>query len=83
MGQGKQAMSAAAQQQLEKMLPNKSPLTSALAAKALIHFHDLPENPVLELLISSYGGHCSFLKNWNFDSAAEDLILERLGTARG
>ena len=41
-------------------------------------FHDLPDNPVLELLISTYGGHCSFLKNWKFDSAAEDLILERL-----
>jgi len=40
-------------------------------------FHDLPDNPFLELLISRYGGHCSFLKNWNFDSAAEDLILER------
>ncbi|MEE4219174.1 MAG: alpha/beta fold hydrolase [Xanthomonadales bacterium] len=41
-------------------------------------FHDLPESPALELLISNYGGHCSFLKNWKFDSAAEDLILERL-----
>ncbi len=40
-------------------------------------FHDLPENPVLELLISDYGGHCSYLKNWRFDSAAEDLVLER------
>ena len=41
-------------------------------------FHELPDNPVLELLISRYGGHCSYLKNWNFDSAAEDLILERI-----
>ncbi|MBT8049682.1 MAG: alpha/beta fold hydrolase [Gammaproteobacteria bacterium] len=40
-------------------------------------FHDLPDNPNLELLISRYGGHCSFLKNWNYDSAAEDLVLER------
>ena len=40
-------------------------------------FHELPDNPVLELLISRYGGHCSFMKNWRFDSAAEDLILER------
>ena len=40
-------------------------------------FHELPDNPSLELLISRYGGHCSFLKNWDFDSASEDLILER------
>jgi predicted alpha/beta-fold hydrolase len=40
-------------------------------------FHDLPDNPCLELLISLHGGHCSFLKNWKFDSLAEDLILER------
>jgi predicted alpha/beta-fold hydrolase len=40
-------------------------------------FHDLPDNPWLELLISLHGGHCSFLKNWKFDSLAEDLILER------
>ena len=43
-------------------------------------FHELPENPALELLISRYGGHCSYLKNWQFDSAAEDLILERFTT---
>ena len=40
-------------------------------------FYGLPDNPVLELLISGYGGHCGFLKNWGFDSAAEDLILQR------
>lgn len=40
-------------------------------------FHELPDNPLLELLISRYGGHCAYLKNWSFDSAAEDLILER------
>lgn len=40
-------------------------------------FYDLPANPALELMISNYGGHCSFLKNWDFDSVAEDLILER------
>lgn len=43
-------------------------------------FHDLPDNPSLELLISLYGGHCSFLKNWKFDSLAEDLILERFNS---
>lgn len=40
-------------------------------------FHELPENPALELLISRYGGHCSFLKNWRFESLAEDLMAER------
>lgn len=40
-------------------------------------FHTLPGNSCLELLIALKGGHCSFLKNWNFDSLAEDLILER------
>lgn len=40
-------------------------------------FHELPENPALELLISRYGGHCSFLKNWRFESLAEDLLAER------
>lgn len=40
-------------------------------------FHKLPDNPVLELLISDYGGHCSFLKNWRFESLAEDLMAER------
>ena len=40
-------------------------------------FHELPDNPHLELLISNYGGHCSFLKNWRFESLAEDLIAER------
>jgi len=46
-------------------------------------FHDLPDNPQLELLISRYGGHCSFLKNWSYDSAAEDLVLERFEAMAG
>ena len=40
-------------------------------------FHRLPDNPGLELLISRYGGHCGFLKNWKLESLAEDLIAER------
>ena len=40
-------------------------------------FWELPRNPDLELIISDYGGHCSFLKNWQFESIAEDLIEER------
>ncbi len=33
--------------------------------------------PGIELLVSAHGGHCGFLKNWQFDSIAEDLIAER------
>jgi len=40
-------------------------------------FAFLPENPLLEVIISDYGGHCGFLKNWKLDSMAEDLIAER------
>ena len=40
-------------------------------------FEDLPDNPALELIISPYGGHCGFLKNWKLESLSEDLILQR------
>ncbi len=40
-------------------------------------FQHLPENPCLELVISQYGGHCGFLKNWKLESMAEDLIVEK------
>jgi len=40
-------------------------------------FEHLPENDFLELVISKYGGHCGFLKNWKLESMAEDLILDR------
>ena len=40
-------------------------------------FHALPDNPRLELIITRYGGHCSFLRNWRFESLAEDLITQR------
>ena len=44
-------------------------------------FHQLPNNPRIEPVITRYGGHCSFLKNWRFDSLAEDLIERRFGEA--
>jgi predicted alpha/beta-fold hydrolase len=44
-------------------------------------FHALPDNPRLELIVTRYGGHCSFLKNWRFDSLAEDLIGARFSRA--
>jgi len=40
-------------------------------------FEELPDNPCLELIITKYGGHCGFLKNWKLESMAEDLIAER------
>ena len=40
-------------------------------------FHELPDLPGLELIISEYGGHCGFLKDWGMGSMAEDLIAER------
>jgi predicted alpha/beta-fold hydrolase len=41
----------------------------------------LPDNPNLEVIISRYGGHCGFLKNWKLESMAEDLIASRFLTA--
>jgi predicted alpha/beta-fold hydrolase len=41
-------------------------------------FRDLPENEHIELLVSRYGGHCAFLKNWKMDSWADDVIVERV-----
>jgi len=39
---------------------------------------DLPENENIELLVTRYGGHCAFLKNWKMESWADDIILERV-----
>jgi len=41
-------------------------------------FQDLPENENIELLVTRYGGHCAFLKNWKMDSWADDLIIARM-----
>ena len=46
-------------------------------------FDHLPDNPCLELIVSKYGGHCGFLKNWKLESMAEDLIVERFLQATG
>jgi predicted alpha/beta-fold hydrolase len=40
-------------------------------------FAGLPDLPWLEVLVSPYGGHCGFLRNWQLESMADDLILER------
>lgn len=39
-------------------------------------FGQLRDLPNLELRVAAYGGHCGFLKNWRFESAAEDLVTE-------
>jgi len=53
-------------------------LTSADDPVVPVHdFEELPENPCLELIVTKYGGHCGFLKNWKMESMAEDLIVER------
>lgn len=41
-------------------------------------FLDLPENEYIELLVTRYGGHCGFIKNWKMESWADDVIVERI-----
>jgi len=41
-------------------------------------FQDLPENGNIEFLVSRYGGHCAFLKNWKMESWADDVIIDRV-----
>ena len=35
-------------------------------------------NENIELLVTRYGGHCAFLKNWKMESWADDVIVERV-----
>jgi predicted alpha/beta-fold hydrolase len=46
-------------------------------------FRTLPEIPALEVIITRYGGHCGFLKNWKMESLAEDLIAGKFQAAAG
>jgi len=46
-------------------------------------FKALQGLPNLDLRVSARGGHCGFLRNWRFDSAAEDLIAEAFALAPG
>lgn len=41
-------------------------------------FQTLPKNGNIELLVTRYGGHCAFLKNWKMDSWADDLVIDRV-----
>jgi len=66
----------------QRLAPLKVPATILTAADdpvvPVADFADLPDNPALEVIISPYGGHCGFLKNWRLESLAEDLIEQRL-----
>ena len=46
-------------------------------------FEDLPDNENIELLVTRYGGHCAFLKNWKMESMADDVIVERVSGSAG
>jgi len=39
--------------------------------------HTLPDNPLLDVQVTQFGGHCGYLKNWRLDSWAEDFIAGR------
>jgi len=41
-------------------------------------FTDLPDNDNIEFLVTRYGGHCAFLKNWKMECWADDLIVARM-----
>lgn len=65
----------------QRLAPLKVPATVLTSADDPVvpvgDFKSLPENLSLELIISPYGGHCGFLKNWKLESLSEDLILQR------
>jgi predicted alpha/beta-fold hydrolase len=41
-------------------------------------FRELPDNENIELLVTRFGGHCAFLKNWKMESLADDIIVNRV-----
>lgn len=63
-----------------RLLDLKIPSTLLTAADDPVvpvgDFMNLPDIEPLEVLVSPYGGHCGFLKNWKLESMAEDLILQ-------
>ena len=46
-------------------------------------FEELQGLSNLDLRVSARGGHCGFLRNWRFESAAENLIVETFSLAPG
>lgn len=71
----------------ERLAPLKTPSTVLTSADDPVvpvsDFTNLPANPQLDILVTQYGGHCGFLKNWKLESLAEDVILERVERASG
>ncbi|HLF32114.1 MAG TPA: alpha/beta fold hydrolase [Xanthomonadales bacterium] len=71
----------------DRLLPLNVPTTVLTSADdpvvPVADFRNLPANPHLEILVTRYGGHCGFLKNWKLESLAEDLILQRVELAVG
>ncbi|MEJ8567297.1 YheT family hydrolase [Elongatibacter sediminis] len=71
----------------DRLAPLKVPATILTSADDPVvpvdDFARLPEIPWLEVLVTKYGGHCGFLKNWKLESLAEDLLLERMLRATG
>jgi len=73
-----------ADERLEPLAVPSTILTSADdPVVPVADFRHLPDNPYLELIVSKYGGHCGFLKNWKLESMAEDLIAERFLASPG
>ena len=70
-----------------RLAPLKTPATILTSADdpvvPVTDFGQIPANPCLEILITRYGGHCGFLKNWKLESLAEDLILDRFERSIG
>ena len=65
----------------DRLAPLEVPSTILTAADDPVvpvdDFGGLPKNANLELIVTRYGGHCGFLKNWRLESMAEDLIASR------
>lgn len=71
----------------DRLAPLEVPSTILTAADDPVvpvdDFGGLPKNDRLELIVTRYGGHCGFLKNWQLESMAEDLIADRFLQACG
>jgi len=69
----------------DRLAPLKIPSTVLTSADdpvvPVADFENLPANPLLDIQVARYGGHCGFLKNWRLESLAEDLILEKMKQA--
>jgi predicted alpha/beta-fold hydrolase len=66
----------------DRLAPLAVPSTILMAADdpviPVADIQTLPDNPLLELVVTEFGGHCGYLKNWKLDSWAEEFILDRI-----